>query len=95
MLTLSNEEFAILTARELVDAMKKMKESKTLKIKPAYKEKLIELAKRFNDTLTSKDQQTLPDIDHCAPPRVNRNTTPPRVNEPDVPPKMKIFNPLN
>ena len=39
MPTLSNKEVAILTAKELVDAMKKLKKSKTLKIKSAHKEK--------------------------------------------------------
>ena len=79
MPTLSNEEFAILTARELVETLKNLKKSRTLTIKPAYKEKLIELAKIFNNALPPKEQKILPNIDYCEPPRVKK-TPPPRVN---------------
>ena len=93
MPTLSNEEFAILTARELVETLKNMKKSKTLKIKPAYKEKLIELAKIFNDALPPKEQKSLPEIDYCEPPRV-QTKPPPRVeNTPS--PRVNLHNELN
>ena len=39
MPTLTNEEYAILTARELVNILKNLKKRKTLKIKQAHKEK--------------------------------------------------------
>ena len=45
MPTLTNEEYAILTARELVNILKNLKKRKTLKIKQANKEKLVDLAK--------------------------------------------------
>ena len=44
MPTLTNEEYAILTARELVNILKNLKKQKTLKIKQAHKEKLVDLA---------------------------------------------------
>ena len=95
MPTLSNEEFAILTARELVDAMKKLKRSKTLKIKSAHKEKLLELAKIFNKTLQVNKQTTLPEIDYCTPPRVKPTTKSPRVELTLTPVLNTKFNKLN
>ena len=95
MPTLSNEEFAILTARELVDAMKKLKKSKSLKIKSAHKEKLLELAKIFNDALPMDKQSTFPKIDYCTPPRVKSAAQSPRVDSEPTPARTRNFNSLN
>ena len=79
MPTMSTEEYAILTARELIDCLRKLKQNKTLKIKSSHKEKLIDLAKVFNDALPEKDRVDIPEPDYSTPPRVNDNG-PPRVN---------------
>ena len=95
MPTLSNEEFAILTTRDLVDAMKKLKRSKNLKIKSAHIEKLLELAKIFNEALPVDKQTTLPEIDYCTPPRVKPTTKSPRVEPILTPVRNTKLNKLN
>ena len=84
MPTLLNEEFAILTACELVETLKNLKKSKTMRIKPVYKEKLIKLANILIDALPHKEKQSLPDVAYCAPLRVK-----------NPPPRVKTHNALN
>ena len=69
--------------------MRKLKKSKTLKIKSAHKEKLLELAKIFNEALPMNKQANLPEIDYCTPPRVKPTTKPPRVKPTTEPQRVE------
>ena len=76
MPTLSNKEYAILTARELVTTLQNMKKNRMLKIKKSHKEKLLDLARIFNDALPENDRQTHPEPDYVTPPRVKSKEAP-------------------
>ena len=78
MPTLTNEEYCILAAIELVKSLCSIQKAKLLTIKPAYKEKLSELASIFNGILSKQKQTPIPEIDYTTPPRVKHQ--PPRAN---------------
>ena len=68
--------------------IKNLKKRESLRITPTYKEKLVELAKIFNDALPKHKQNTVPEPEYKTPPRVN---SPPRVKES---PRVTKSNPL-
>ena len=91
MPALSTEEYAILTARELINCLQKLKKNKTLKIKTSDKEKLADLANVFNNALPEKDRVHIPEPDYSTPPRV-KGTVSPRVENIKENPKFNLSN---
>ena len=77
MPTVSNKEYAMLTAKDLINALKNIQKMKTFKLKPKHKEIIVTLAKLYNNALPPTQKNKNLDNLFAQPLRVNAQ--PPRV----------------
>ena len=89
--TMTGEEYAILTARDLVLALKNLKKKGIFNLKPTHKEALMKIVSIFNDALPPTHKNNNLENHDTGPPRVKTidNTfSSPQTNEDNTPPRV-------